>query len=277
MDFTQKVYRELLATLKEGGFNFQTFREFLEKPEERVVILRHDVDLRPQNALVTALIERELGIYGSYYFRIVPESFNVEIVRKIHEMGHETGYHYETMDAASRKLFSAGFYGFGKPVEGEKRGILVDAAFELFKEELELIREVVPVSTAAMHGSPRSRFNNIDIWNKYDYRVLGIIGEPYLDVDFSRVLYLTDTGRRWDGSVTVRDRVESGFTGPEFRFRSTADIIAAAEAGRLPSQIMINVHPQRWTGSFGPWLRELVWQNIKNVVKRTIVKDRIQS
>ena len=36
----------------------------------------------------------------------------------------------------------------------------------------------------------------------------GIIAEPYFDVDFDEVFYLTDTGRRWDGdSVSVRDKV----------------------------------------------------------------------
>ena len=32
-----------LTTLKEGGFGFQTFADFLEDPGERVVVLRHDV------------------------------------------------------------------------------------------------------------------------------------------------------------------------------------------------------------------------------------------
>ena len=42
----------------------------------------------------------------------------------------------------------------------------------------------------------------------YDYRDYGIIAEPYFDVDFDEVFYLTDTGRRWDGdSVSVRDKV----------------------------------------------------------------------
>ena len=31
------------------------------------------------------------------------------------------------------------------------------------------------------------------------------------------------------------------------RFRSTFDIIEAAEKGLLPDKMMINTHPQRWT------------------------------
>jgi len=45
---------------------------------------------------------------------------------------------------------------------------------------------------------------------KYDFRDYGIIAEPYFDVAFDEVFYLTDTGRRWDGDrVSVRDKIRS--------------------------------------------------------------------
>ena len=66
---------------------------------ERCVILRHDVDLKPQNSLATAKLEHELGIRGSYYFRAVPQSWEEQIIKEIASLGHEIGYHYETMDA----------------------------------------------------------------------------------------------------------------------------------------------------------------------------------
>ena len=46
----------------------------------KVVLLRHDVDLLPGNSLVTAQMERGLGIRGTYFFRAVPESFDVGVV-----------------------------------------------------------------------------------------------------------------------------------------------------------------------------------------------------
>ncbi len=258
MDFTLKVYRELLATLKEGGFGFQTFAEFLEDPEERVVVLRHDVDLRPGNSFLMAQLENEMEISGTYYFRTVPESFDVEVIKAVNGLGHEVGYHYECMSTVGR---------------GYSEDAHIDAAFEDFKVNLDRFREAVLVRTVVMHGSPRSRFNNLDIWKRHDYRSVGIIGEPYMDIDFSDVFYLTDTGRRWDGAgVSVRDRVDSGGAFAGLRFRHTRDINAAVRRGEFPSRVMINVHPQRWTGSFGPWVKELVWQNIKNQVKRFLVK-----
>ena len=59
MDFTLTKYRQLLEALIESGITFK---------------LRHDVDLLPQNSYQTALIENELGLKATYYFRCVPES-----------------------------------------------------------------------------------------------------------------------------------------------------------------------------------------------------------
>jgi hypothetical protein len=197
---------------------------------------------------------------------------------------------------------------------------LIDLAYESFCGNLERLRENFDVKTICMHGSPLSRFDNRIIWEKYDYRELGIIGEPYLDVDFSEVFYLTDTGRRWDG-VSVRDKVgsrqyevsrrkaedrsqrsEGGNQKSEIRnqkseirsqragklmneekmtlneklglrFRSTGDIIETACNGLLLDRIMITVHPQRWSDSFIPWFKEFVWQNVKNQVKKYVVRS----
>jgi hypothetical protein len=64
------------------------------------------------------------------------------------------------------------------------------------------------------------------LWKRYDYRELGIIGEPYLDVDFDEVFYLTDTGRRWDGeAVSVRDKVKAQSNHPA-QSRKDAEIEA---------------------------------------------------
>ena len=58
----------------------------------------------------------------------------------------------------------------------------------------------------------------------------------------------------------------------DLKLRKTWDIIEAAERGLLPDKIMLNTHPQRWTNNPLAWMKELVWQNVKNVVKRIIVR-----
>ena len=51
MDFAIKQYAELPHALKTNKNNFQTFDDFLNEPEEKSIILRHDVDLLPINTL----------------------------------------------------------------------------------------------------------------------------------------------------------------------------------------------------------------------------------
>jgi hypothetical protein len=256
MDFTLETYKNLLKALITEGYSFQTFQQFLEKSKQRVVVLRHDVDLKPQNSLVTAKIENKMGIVGSYYFRIVPESFNVDIIKEIANFGHEIGYHYETMDEIR-----------GKTEDGRQK---TEEAYRLFVQNLETFRQIADIKTICMHGSPRSRYDNREIWKKYNYKMLGIIGEPYFDIDFNQVFYLTDTGRRWDGhKVSVRDKVSSNFN---VTFRSTDEIIR--RINELPEKVMITIHPQRWNDSFLLWAKELAWQNVKNIVKKRIISAK---
>jgi hypothetical protein len=391
MDFTITTYRSLLEDFLREGYRFQTFHDFLVSPLEKVIILRHDVDLKPENSLATARIERELGISGSYYYRIIPESFRPEIIREIASLGHEVGYHYEDVESVSKKFkgkWKDGRMeewknggnresqrsdhrpssmdhrpntailetrradhrpGNGDPGEksaellalkrscpreyaklkskGESRSDfvlgheqknhkfqieenresgtadhestavdhgpstmdhrqnttnpeftavdqMIEKAFESFKTNLEAFRKIVPVKTICMHGSPRSRYDNRLIWDYFDYRELGIIGEPYRDIDFDKVFYLTDTGRRWDGwKVSVRDKLpqQQEWIRKGLTFRSTGEIIRAVRDDLLPEQIMITVHPQRWTNSPIPWIKELIFQRIKNGVKYFIV------
>jgi hypothetical protein len=289
MDFTLKTYQSLLIALRKQDYTFQTFENFIETRKPYSIILRQDVDKVPENSLLFARIQASLGITGTYYFRIVPKSFHEKIIEEIASMGHEIGYHYENMDSCNGNI---------------------DKAYNEFCRNLAIFRKIVPIKTICMHGSPLSKYDNKTLWKHYNYRDLGIIGEPYFDLDFSKVLYLTDTGRRWDGEkVSVRDKVGgrrspvAGRRSPaersdvpslsgsaarslkgnnltancplptaNFSFHSTFDIIAAAKEGRLPDQIMFTFHPQRWTDKPLPWLQELVMQGVKNMVKRLLVK-----
>ncbi|MGA2408339.1 MAG: hypothetical protein ABSF81_16530 [Bacteroidales bacterium] len=278
LDFTIKAYKRLLNTLIDQGFSFQPFEEYLIKPSKKGVILRHDVDLLPYNALRIAEIETGLNIKASYHFRIIRESNNVECIKKIADFGHEIGYHYEDLNLAAKRLTTHD----SRPTKVNIEEMLFRSAYESFLENLKYFRQFYPVKIISMHGSPKSKYDSRDIWKKFNYRASGTICEPYFDIDYSKVLYLTDTGRRWNGDkFNLRDKVVAGFgstignpLSEKFNFRSTSDIIQAAINNQLPDQIIINTHPQRWTDKSVPWVRELVWQNVKNVGKYFLVKLR---
>jgi len=89
--------KKLLETFLENNYQLQTYEDFLQQPKDKVLILRHDVDRNAKNSLFTAKIEHEIGVKASYYFRMVPESFNPQIINEIKAMEHEIGYHYENL------------------------------------------------------------------------------------------------------------------------------------------------------------------------------------
>jgi hypothetical protein len=261
MDFTIKKYISLLESLVAGGYRFITFQDYFSAKDDRFIILRHDVDDKKLNSLKFAEIQNRMGIRGTYYFRMVPQSYDPEVISRIASLGHEIGYHYEDMDIANSKLKN-------QNVKSSEED-LYDPAFHLFKEHLALLRELYPVKTICMHGSPRSGYDNKALWKKYDYKELEITGEPYFDLDFNQVFYLTDTGRRWDGDkVSVRDKVELPSHFRHLSFSSTPQIIHAVEQNRLPGKVMFTFHPQRWTDDKVAWASEFIMQNVKNTIKR---------
>jgi hypothetical protein len=277
-DFTLIRYEELLKAFKAGGYSFITYKESLAYNTGKFVILRHDIDKKPANALKTASIEQMLGIKGSYYFRAGRKEEEVPYINKISNLGHEIGYHYEDFSSAG------GNY---------------EEAFSSFSVNLFFFRQYYPVTTICMHGNPLSKYDNRLLWSRYDYRLLGIEGEPYFDMDVTSMLYLSDTGRRWDNKASLRDKagLRSGSNPvPEWGewvskplekslirigkgegalhesniFRTTADIIHTLSSRQMPDRIMINIHPQRWEYKYLPWAKEAVIQNIKNIIKKML-------
>ena len=69
--------------------------------------------------------------------------------------------------------------------------------------------------------------------------------------------------------VSVGDKVNSKFN---LDFKTTQQIIANVD--KLPSKLMITIHPERWTDDWFLWSKQLVFQNVKNVVKRVLIKTK---
>jgi len=334
----------------------------MRKDANRFVLLRQDVDKLPQNSLALARIQKEIGIRSTFYFRAVKRSFVPEVIEEIAGLGHEIGYHYEDLSLAAKRLKAEGGrqkWGSNDKIQDTSNKIqvsssdqevqqltdqrnnlehgtwnteqLFEAAIESFGRNLERLRKCDDVKTICMHGSPRSKWDSRLLWKYYDYREFGVDCEPYFDLNMESMLYLTDTGRRWNGSnVSVRDKAqstelraqifeensrlsdleterrrdknaESGTLNAEpfcnwkvkpipgslmnmteksaefqerYNFISTSDIIRATEQCELPDRLMMTFHPQRWTDETVPWVKELVWQNTKNVAKYFLIKLR---
>ncbi len=288
MDFTLRKYRKLLSALKGCSLPFIGFGDLQEGGYRSFVVLRHDVDRKPENALDMARAEAGEGIRASYHFRAPGGPLPYDAISAIAGLGHEIAYHYEDLSAV------AGRRAAGKGVADPS---MVEAAVSRFRSNLADLRGIAPVRVISMHGSPLSAIDNRLLWKYFDYHTEGIVCEPYFDVDVSAVLYLTDTGRSWnsdrsvmrDRGLTAGERTDTGnfddwkvrpvrgslmdMTAEglqfreKFRIRGTDEMIEMALSRLLPSGVIINTHPQRWSDDILKWFSELILQNLKNPVK----------
>ena len=240
LDFTLEKYRELCEAIVENYKPVSVVSYLTIKPSENSIIVRHDVDRKPENALKMAKLEDDIGVTSTYYFRMQKGVFKPEIIKEIADMGHEVGYHYEVLDKAKGNF---------------------EEAIKIFEDELRRFRKICEVKTVCMHGNPLTPWVNKDLWSRYDFKEFDIIGEPYISIDYEKVLYLSDTGRTWGAKFSLKDIKAGGID-----VKSTDDVIKLLK-DRVSEDVCILTHPNRWSDNFGGWLVELLWQNVKNVGK----------
>lgn len=243
-DFTMAKYDELCRTLLKNGYLPMTVTEYLRgnsasgiSTGQKRVIIRHDVDRKIQNALKMAELEHTLNIRSTYYFRY-PSTFKPEIIAAIHTMGHEVGYHYETLCKT----------------HGDYQKAIV-----LFKKELAAFREIPgcdsSITTICMHGSPLSRYDNRDLWKRYEFKDFEILGEAYISMAGKGLKYLTDTGRTWaekhslrdsmPGNGEIADEEEDGVNIIEVPVETTDDLTLLIKSSGV-EKLYLAVHPERW-------------------------------
>jgi len=177
--FPLSLYQEICDEIKRSNISVYTVEQYIiEKPSKQFIILRHDVDLNPSRAVNMARIEYLHRIKATYYFRFMPFIFDLNKIKLISKMGHEIGYHYETLK--------------------KNRGN-IEEAIALFKTELKKFRQSgINVKTVCAHGS-KGTVINFDIFHHYPQlrEEENLIGEAYLDIDFSDLTYVSDSMGVW--------------------------------------------------------------------------------
>jgi hypothetical protein len=247
-DFTYQAYADLLDAGLDAGYEFLTVREYLSSSSlpEQFLVLRHDVDRKPWNALQMARIEALRDVPSTYYVRAIDKTFKPDLMAELAELGHEVGYHYEEMDTA----------------DGD-----VATAHADFERNLERFRRVVDIDTICMHGNPLSAHDNRDMWAEGapDYGDYDLLGEAYLSMDFEDVTYFSDTGRTWeDGPLKVKDHT-MGEGEKTVQADSTWELVDLVRAGELDRACLLT-HPNRWAGS----VAELTSERAKDVAVNAV-------
>ena len=249
IDFSLQKYSEFCRAATATDYAIVPLAEYLKRKHtlEKKLIMRHDVDRCPHDALHMAQVEHRFGIRSTYYFRAIPGVFNTDIIRAIADLGHEIGYHYEALAQTS------GNY---------------DKAFELFKENLARFRRITPVSTISMHGRPFSPWDSRRLWDRYDFRELGIDGEAYLSIDYTKVAYFCDTGRTWHSTrFNVRDSVEGSTR--RIEIETTDQLIDIVQSQQFDA-LCASFHPNRWPQSRAGIVTSMLADAATNLAKMGI-------
>lgn len=251
-DFTYKKFYELCRTVI-NNYPTVTIAEYISSNNlpEKFIIMRHDIDRKPKNSLHTARIEKDLGIVATYYFRKNSNVFRPEIIREIENMGHDIGYHYESLGKAK------GNY---------------EEAIEIFEHELIEFRNVCDVKTICMHGCPLSKYDNRDLWKVYDFRNFEILGEAYLSIG-NDINYFSDTGRSWNSKNNLRDFMLNNKE--NVKVDTTDGMIDLINSNKI-NKLYITSHPERWTTGNIEWCINYMKDFAFNAGKKVLIAGRLR-
>ncbi|MBM2814101.1 MAG: hypothetical protein HW421_863 [Ignavibacteria bacterium] len=167
--FSSLKFRELLRKIKANKYcllKFSGIFDTILNKTEPYLLIRHDIDNSIELALRMAEIEFEEGIKSSYFILLsggffnplVPENRN--ILKRISELGHEIGIHYENP--------------------------------ELFHEDIKVLEAIIgkPVESFSQHNPTiegLKQIGNTNLINAYDRRITNEL----------KFKYISDSGMKW--------------------------------------------------------------------------------
>lgn len=246
MAFPLSAYVDLLHRLREKGYSLGPISRYFEGFRPPFVFLRHDVDRLSSRAVHMARGEQNMGVKATYYFRCDGRTrFPEEEIRFVADMGHEVGFHYETVVRMKADP---------------------DRVIGRFTEELAALRRITTVKTVTAHGSPLAKLSNVGYTKTLDLGEFGLVGDPAVNIDFSKVLYVTDSGGVYGSPNNLRDWSE----GKNLRRPTPPKELAKALDPRQEPLVVLSSHPERWPIGFVGLMQARATDFAVNVLKRLV-------
>lgn len=200
-------YVSFLEELKKPKYVVKLFKEYQQgnlELDKVNVFIRHDIDISLSRLKHMVKIEEDFHIRSTCFFRLHAERYSfkeaIPIIEQLNNDGFEIGFHHETL----------------RQTKGD-----LTRAIPLFKEDLENLREIVPVSVVAAHGG---RYHNRKIWSEIDSDALQVWSA--YEMKFNS--YISDAG----GKDMIRVNKRHAFEG-----------LKEAKPGDV---VQVLVHPDWW-------------------------------
>ena len=115
-EFSLDSYRRIIELALKNKYKFMTVKDFISNgcPKEKVFIMRHDFDKKPENCDIFFIAEREFGVRSTTYVRVANNDYNpfsYQVYSKLkaaEEEGFEIGLHANFVEFATinkREIF----------------------------------------------------------------------------------------------------------------------------------------------------------------------------
>ncbi|MCD7726163.1 MAG: hypothetical protein LUI12_11555 [Clostridiales bacterium] len=178
MNFTYQAYRGLLVLLREKGYAYCNYHNYMQA--DRSVILRHDIDMNIDKAVQMARLEQQMGVSSTYFVLVTSNFYNIfsgenqSMLRGLREMGHEVGLHFD-----------------------EAKYDETEDMVQAMEQEAALLEQCMgsPVRSVSMHRPSRKTL-------EADYLVQGgHIVNSYGTEFFRKHKYVSDSRRCWREDV----------------------------------------------------------------------------
>jgi hypothetical protein len=225
-------WKTLLSFAKRKGYEFIPIRDFIVRIKEssfvasnrKYFIVRHDVDSGLSILRNMWLIEKQMGVKSTYYFRL--STVDVPLMKDIESCGSEASYHYEELATYAKRKGLMSRVDITEHMEEIKA---------LFKKNIYWLRRITGLSmiTVASHG---------DFIN----RKLGVINHEILkDVAFMNECNIDFEAYDENFIRFITNRYSDSLTSAFWFTSSLFDAIMRNE-----SVIYCLVHPNNWGSDF---------------------------
>ena len=251
MIFIYKAWEQFCANLKE--LNLISIPA-CDVGKKQYFVLKHDVETNVASALQMAVIENKYGHRGSFYVQayLLEERQNIEMLRKIQELGHEVSYHYDVLDSC--------------------KGNIELALAEFQKDKKSFEDNGFNIKTVCQHGNPvverigytsnRDFFRNAKIKEEYPeiFDIMVNYKEGY-NTDYT---YFSDAGRKFK---LIFDPINNDVINSDDKnvsFNNLNELLPYLKLGNC----IISTHPHRWMNSPVKYvLKAIFFKGVKLVAK----------
>ncbi|MEO1958048.1 MAG: hypothetical protein ABGX23_00690 [Nautiliaceae bacterium] len=245
MIFLFSDYERFCEDLADSGIFSLSAKEVIDKNPKKFLILKHDIEAKPKNALKIAKIEAKFGHKASYYVHFDILKSNLELFKEIQNLGHEVSYHYDVLDS--------------------NRGDFKKAKEEFDKNIAFFEKNGFKIKSVCQHGNPLIKRNgytsNRDFFRKFgsEYKFRDIVVNFKEEVgDF---IYISDVGYQWQ----IIPSPHTADINPQKTIKTSyEEMLNLAKKNSL----IISSHPHRYFNTkVEAYFKHGVFNIIKNIAK----------